>query len=226
MSLRSFIFRIVLVALVLTPSLWAQDGLRGAFSRWDESTGLFREALAQRFVAADFDQDQKPDGAVLVGGDYGNGQRCFRIELHVTASENRKLSFTSTESSLSLAVLDVNRDGTPDLVVEQVFTHKRVQIWLNDGHGLFRLVNSQDYPSESESEANLRALVTSEGLLLPFVLNRWGPDHPELIASSIGGLSLSSGQRLWSRALLRVSRPRAPNLSRGPPSLLVSLQER
>ena len=221
MNLRSFIFRVVLVALVLaTPSLWAQDGLQGALSRFEGSTDLLRDPFAQRLAAADFDQDQEPDGAVLLGGDRRDGAQAFRIELHVTAGENQQLSFTSNESALSLAVLDVNRDGTPDLVVEQTFTHKRVQIWLNDGHGLFRLVNSEGYPSESQSQVNWREPAPLGCLLSPFVSPRWGSDNPALISASITGLSLSSGPGLWSQALLNVSRPHSPNPSRGPPSSL------
>jgi hypothetical protein len=46
--------------------------------------------------------------------------------------------------------LDVNGDGATDIVVEQPFTHKRLQVWLNDGRGGFRKVRSEDFPSADD----------------------------------------------------------------------------
>jgi hypothetical protein len=218
MNLRSFIFRVSLVALILaTPSLWAQDGLRGAYARFETSADAFRDPFAQRLVAADFDQDQKPDGAVLLNGDPQDGQQGFRIELHVTAGENQKLSFTSSETALSLSVLDVNRDGTPDLVVEQTFTRKRVEIWLNDGRGLFRLANTEEYPSGSQLPVSWRAQVPPVSFLALYVSSRGSKDIA-LISELISGASHVTNQQLWSRVSPTICKPHAPNPSRGPPS--------
>ena len=211
----------MLVALVLTaPSLWAQDGLRGALSRLNSSADLLSDPFAQRLVAADFDQDQQPDGAILLAGDHLNGPHAFRIELHLTSGENQKLSFTSSETALNLSVLDVNRDGTPDLVVEQTFTRKRVQIWLNDGHGSFRLAKSEDYPYGPQAPVSWRMSLPPVGFPSPCLSSRSGSENLALVSQPIPVPSHSAGQCLWALALLSVSKPRAPNPSRGPPSLL------
>ena len=78
-------------------------------------------------------------------------ERCFltpvlsatevdRIELYLSAGENRDLVFAANDPALTISAQDVNQDGIPDLIVEQAFTHKRIQVWLNDGHGKFRRV--------------------------------------------------------------------------------------
>jgi hypothetical protein len=220
MNLRSTISRIVLALLVLSaPSLWAQDGLRGAMSRLDAGTELLRDPLGQRLVAADFDQDQKPDGAVLLGGVHREGEQAFRVELHVTAGQNQELTFASSETALSLSVLDVNHDGTPDIVVEQAFTHKRVEIWLNDGHGVFRVAKSEDYPVGTQSPLSWNVHVPPEESLFPYLPSRSGHESLIPLSHPVPGFRLSSGRVLWPQVLLIISELRAPNPSRGPPFL-------
>jgi hypothetical protein len=41
----------------------------------------------------------------------------------------------------------VNRDGAIDVVIEQRWTHKRISVWLGDGHGGFQEVCVEDFPS-------------------------------------------------------------------------------
>jgi hypothetical protein len=223
MNLRPFIFRFALAALVLTtPSLWAQDGLQGALLRLGTRTDLLRDSFGQRLVAADFDQDQKPDAAILLGGDHFEGLQAFRIELYVTHGKSQKLSFTSSAAALSLSVLDVNRDGTPDLVVEQTFTRKRVKIWLNDGHGTFRLADIQDYPSGTQLPESWRANTPPRVLLPPYLASRSRSENLALISEPIRGPSPSDSRVLLAQLLLALSKPRTPNPSRGPPSPLSS----
>ena len=148
MKARSVLFKIVVAALSLTPlCLWAQDGLEGALSRVNlASPARLGKPFSQPLAAADFDGDHKPDGAVLVEAG-GTGQRAgFRtIEVHFTNRKNSELTFASTETSLALSALDVNRDGTVDIVVEHPLTHKRLQVWLNDGRGGFREGRNEDF---------------------------------------------------------------------------------
>ena len=150
MKARSLALKIVVVALALTASsLWAQDGIEGALSRANlTSPANLVTPSGQTLAAADFDGDNKPDGAVLVDHGQLRPQSNFRtIELHFTGRENINLTFESNETTLAISALDVNRDGTTDIVVEQPFTHKRLQVWLNDGRGGFRKVRSEDFPS-------------------------------------------------------------------------------
>lgn len=127
------------------PWVRAQDGVQGALPRAYLTSNLARP-FQQTLAVADFDGDEKPDGAVLIDGSLlppASGVR--KIELHFTGRSNTDLSFESNQTDLAISALDVNRDGAADIVVEQSFTHKRIQVWLNDGRGGFRKVRSEDY---------------------------------------------------------------------------------
>jgi hypothetical protein len=151
MKTRAPIFTIALIVLALgAPSVWSQNGLAGAVSRIRNARGLLDQHCGQSFVAADFDNDHKPDGAVLLHVGNFRGRLDFRIELHDSAHKARALTFASNESSLSIRALDVNRDGATDIVVEQAFTHKRLQVWLNDGRGAFYPARVDEFQSEDD----------------------------------------------------------------------------
>jgi len=151
MKTRPHIFAIVFIVLALTaPSLWAQDGLAGAVSRIRNASGLLNEQCGQRFVAADFDNDHKPDGAVLLNAGQFHGRMNFRIELHDSTRNGGALVFASDESSLAIRALDINQDGSPDIVVERAFAHKLLQVWLNDGHGTFYPVHIEDFQTADD----------------------------------------------------------------------------
>ena len=151
MRLRSVCVGLVVAAAlaVTTPRVCAQDGLQGAFARvnlaWPANLGM---PFSQTLATADFDGDNQPDGAVLVDCGWFRPQSSFRrIELHLTARGNTDLTFESNETALAVLALDVNSDGATDIVVEQPFTHKRLQVWLNDGHGSFRKVANHAFLS-------------------------------------------------------------------------------
>ena len=205
--------------VLLTPAIWAQDGLRGALSRYGFNERL-QHAFGQQIVAADFDEDQQPDGAVLLDAGQVNGQRSFRIEMHLTAGINTGLSFSSAESSISISALDVNADGAPDIVVEQTFTHKRLQVWLNDGHGSFRRANSEDYPSQIESRLQLRARIPGQYGAVLWLPPRLGSEVLHLRSTPFSVIDSFGIRNLCFEELLAHSAPRAPNPPRGPPSSL------
>ena len=151
MKTRAPIFTIALIVLALgAPSLWAQDGLAGAISRIRNARGLLDQQCGQSFVAADFDNDHKPDGAVLLDAGHVRGRMSFRIEFYDSTRKGGEITFASNESSLAIRAVDVNRDGATDIVVEQIFTHKRLQVWLNDGHGSFYPARVEDFQSEDD----------------------------------------------------------------------------
>jgi hypothetical protein len=222
MKARSLILRFVLAALALTaPSLWAQDGLDGALSRLGATTNLLHEPFGQRLVAADFDNDQKPDGAVLLDSGQFQGQKTFRIEFHVTARNDSELSFESNEPALSISALDVNQDGAPDIVVEQSFTHKRLHVWLNDGHGSFRNVRIEDFPSaDRESPYQFKAPSLAQDFPTLYLPSKLGSELAIVRAAAPPFGSSTSGQHIRPIASARQTRADEPNPSRGPPSLL------
>jgi hypothetical protein len=150
MNCRFHLAKYLLVTLVAlaAPRLWAQDGIEGAVSRTNVASLLTRTQLSgQTLVAADFDNDHKLDGAILVASGHVGDLNRFRIELHLSASTNSELTFESTQTDLTVGAADVNKDGVEDVVVEQPFTHKRLYVWLGDGRGGFHNVPAEDFPA-------------------------------------------------------------------------------
>jgi hypothetical protein len=219
MKLRDLIVGIALFLLALsTPMLKAQDGLAGVLSRSTQAARGVPD-FGPQFAAADFDNDQKPDGAILIETGPLNGKRSFRIEVHVTADQNKAITFSSADSGLGISALDVNQDGAPDIVVEKILTHERTQVYLNDGHGVFHKARIEDYPSPNPASTSWKAWLTENlpAFCLPSTrgfetagLQRIGMLRP----NAFGRLSM------WPDALLAQCAARAPSNSRAPPTFL------
>ena len=218
MKLRLSVVRILIfLALACVPGLEAQDGLRGALSA-GEQRGIAVSAHSPQIAAADFDDDQKPDGALLREAGPLNGERAFRIEIHVTAGPNDSITFSSNESGLSISALDVNRDGTPDIVIERAFTHERLQIFLNDGHGVFHKVRTEDYPSSDPSSSARRARLIQPPPVVCLPVSR-GSDSGTAQQIAVLRKTRSPAIKIWCEGFLVQSTARAPSSSRAPPSL-------
>jgi hypothetical protein len=136
---------------LMAPCVWAQDGLEGVLPRVVFASRLNPDALFKQSLAVgDFDNDQKPDGALLLqSGKTAAGRSSFRIELHLSGSANTAFTFESNETTLAIIAVDINKDGATDLVVEQPFTHKPLYVWLGDGHGGFHQGRIDDFSSYS-----------------------------------------------------------------------------
>ena len=220
MKARTFIPRFMLATLsLIAPSLCAQDGLGGALSRLGSAGSLLKEPFEQRLAAEDFDNDQKPDGALLLNTGQFQGQKTFRIELHVTARNNSELSFESNETALAITSSDVNQDGAPDIVIEQSFTHKRLHVWLNDGHGSFHKTCLGDFPSMGrEGPDKLRAPFLEQEYPAFYLPSR--VDSERIVVKAAATSFDSSVSDRSSRPIASTFRTRndEPNPSRGPPS--------
>jgi hypothetical protein len=220
MKARSLYLKIGVVALALTASLWAQDGLEGAVSRANlASPANVGMPFSQTLAAADFDGDNKPDGAFLV--DHGQlwPQSGFRtIELHFTGRGNTELTFESNETTLAISALDVNRDGAPDIVVEQPFTHKRLHVWLNDGRGGFRKVRSQDFPSaDAGNHERLESPSARTNCPALCLSSQRGSEIAILTACRLPYLDSSAGEQALPFVAPLGLRAVAPNSPRAPP---------
>jgi len=152
MKVRPICVKLALVACMAFAgsALHAQDGLEGALARESLSQPLRTNAVSlveKRLAAADFDNDHKPDGVILLDSDSLPSRNSFRIELHLSASDNAELRFESADSALSIAAWDINHDGATDVIVEHAFTHRRLFVWLGDGRGGFRKGRVEDFPS-------------------------------------------------------------------------------
>ena len=218
---RSSIVRMLFLLLVaLAPTLWAQDGLTGGLFHHDRLTQILNSPFGPKLAAADFDNDHKPDAALLLDGGIVDGHRTYRIELHVTAGSNSALTFASAEPSLVVSSLDVNRDGTPDLVVEQVFTHKRIQVWLNDGHGNFSAVRLEDFPPFTDTPYNWQTAKVTD---LSFVLglpSKNDRSHALQLFEMLRFGSSSSHWKVRREATPYLESTPASRSPRGPPPIL------
>lgn len=218
MKLRNTLTGILmLLALLSVPALKAQDGLRGAISAGDQRANAL-PGRAPELAAADFDNDQKPDGALLREAGLLNGERAFRIEIHVTAGANNSITFASNESGLAISALDVNRDGAPDIVIERAFTHERLQIYLNDGHGVFHQVRAEDYPSSDPTAPAWHARLSQLQPVFALPVSR-APEAGAPRQSFTLSRDPSNTRKLWCEGLLIQAAARAPSSSRAPPSL-------
>jgi hypothetical protein len=222
MKLTSRLCAIVFLAF-LTPVIWAQDGIQGALSRIEAPAQLLHHTFSQQIVAGDFDNDQRPDGAVLLDVGQINGQRSFRLEIHLSTGTNTGFAFSSPESALSISALDVNADGLPDIIVQKAFTHERLQVWLNDGHGSFRKVNSENYPSRTGAPTQFQARTPEQNGPANWLPAKVGTEVADVPSRPLCAPDSFGLRNLWSELLLAHSLPRAPNPARGPPSLLSSL---
>ena len=137
--------RILLSILVFcTPLVSAQDGLGGALPHSPMAT-VSLPGFGPQTVAADFDQDQRPDGAILTRIPTLNGRDCYQIEVHLTAGRNQVIAVSLVGAGLAIKVSDINRDGAPDLIIRKALTDKLLKVYLNNGHGHFYGANSANY---------------------------------------------------------------------------------
>ncbi|MBS1805851.1 MAG: VCBS repeat-containing protein [Acidobacteria bacterium] len=218
MKFRDSIVGILMFFAFLTvPALKAQDGLQGAFSI-DSPTARHLAGRSPKVAAADFDNDQKPDGALLLEAGLLNGERAFRVELHITSGTNSAITFSSKEPGLAIAALDINRDGAPDIVIEKAFTHERVQVFLNDGHGTFHQTTTEGYPVLDPGAPAWRARLNPLPPVLGLPVSR-GFDIDTIHQASVVRRNSSSSVKVWCEGLLIQSAARAPSSPRAPPSL-------
>lgn len=218
MKLRPSIFAIISLLLMLAPALRAQDGLRGALSREGAMVrGL--QGFEQHLAAADFDNDQLPDGALLLPGGFTAGERSFRVELHITSGNGGIITFSTSECGLSISAFDVNRDGAPDIVIEKAFTHQRLQVYLNDGHGTFHKARLEDFTAPDPSAPTWQPSATqlSPPVYLPMTR---GSEQAGLQKGCTVYLDEIHERRFSPDATRVQSHAGAASPSRGPPSPL------
>lgn len=210
---------ILLCTLIFcVPSLRAQDGLLGLLSH-QRTTAVKLPEFGQQIAAADFDQDQKPDGAILRQFRRSNGQYCFLIEVHVTAGRNQVITFSSADTRLAISALDVNRDGAPDLVIDKELSHRLLKVYLNNGHGSFYRANSADY-TFPDSLPFLRGRQLTQELPVLSMPPSYGIDGIVLKADFTFAIDSSRGLNVTHRNWRAQSATISQGPSRAPPSYL------
>ena len=214
MNARSIAVKVLIALslLIAFPRVWAQDGLRGAFSQ-PEVVSPFE----QRIAISDFDDDKKPDGAVLLPADGVHGRR---IQVHLTGRPNAELIFESTQPALTVTARDVDNDGDYDVVVEESITHKPLHVWINEGHGDFREGRIQDFPSLTvETHEQLRSPSNQTECLTVGLPPQPGFDLAILTVHLLGRPPSTCKRQAALTGFSAASRTNAPNHSRAPPIL-------
>ena len=209
----SLIRTIGLLAMVfVVTALHAQDGLSDALLRLDSSSGLLGPSIA----TADFNNDTYPDAAVLLRSNHN-----FRIEVHFRFQQVSRITFASNLPDLAISAFDVNHDGSPDLVVEEPFSHQRLFIWLNDGYGAFRPADVEEYPGGSDNSYHRLASPSRDSESIALVAP--GKMRVRQAAHLSHGVPVSSAPALFAKGEIFTFAERAssPNLLRGPPSCLL-----
>lgn len=208
--------------LVIAPGVRAQDGFRGALEKINRTAPLahpFATLSVPTLAIADLDGDDKPDGAILLESEGSHGQGYFEVELHFTGHRNANLKFQSLEPAVTVKALDINHDGDVDLIIEQSWTHRRLQVWINDGHGNFEKGRMEDFPS---GLAPVRDRIGSSDRidLQAFSLSSQRGFETMLVASHIAGrppsdsdFAISSISLFRPDHALSLARSRAPPLS-------------
>ena len=219
MKLRNLTFCSLLALVALwTPILKAQDGLPGLVSR-SAHVGRSIPGFGLQIAAADFDSDQKADGAVLLETGRLNGKRSFRIELHLTADQNKVITFSSAQGGLAISALDVNHDGAPDIVVESILTHQCLRVYINDGHGTFHRARVEDYPSSDPAPTSWKSRLTENLPAFCFPSTR---EFETALLQQVRMLDQAARGRLQIRreSFLAQSGVRDSGRSRAPPTFL------
>lgn len=219
MKLRVSIVGFVLAALALVvPRAPAQDGLRGAFSQLEQAQRNL-PGLSGALAPADFDNDSRPDGAVLSRAGWLNGQRLFRIDLHVTARNDVSISFRSAEPELEISAIDINRDGAPDIVVEKPFSHQLVEVFLNNGDGVFQRAEIGSFYLQDDSAPGWRERLGPLYLPIAILPSMRGFELPAHASRAIAQEDDPEAGHFWRAVPVAHSAARAPSGPRAPPSL-------
>jgi hypothetical protein len=192
----------------------AQEGLSDAFARLNICSIPANIFLGPSVAAADFNHDKHADGALLI-----RERERFRIEVHLRSHRVSAISFASNLPALSILAFDVNGDGSPDLVVQDPFSRKRLFVWINDGHGAFHSASVDDSTGLSSLDSHA------------FVPPRPGRDSADLLGpskmrsrstSAFANHQVATPYRTRLMEIVRCSATSAdpvPNLVRGSPAL-------
>ncbi len=139
--------RIVGLLSLVLPSLFAEGGPDRAIRR-----AGWADPLGGRLAIADFDRDQKADGAVVLRPELPRPAGRYRVEVHFSGRPSLEFTVHFTGGAVALEARDIDQDHDSDLVVTQRFTAKGVKVWINDGKGGFQEGRLEDYPGLSGRE--------------------------------------------------------------------------
>lgn len=217
-----FVFlKIGLLALSLSaPPLRAQDWGVGAPAAGADRCNLSSERFSERFIVADFNNDQEPDSITLMRLGQHGGKNVFGVRVCDSGQTASLLTFESNEPSIVVTAIDVNRDGSPDIVVEQRYTQRRFEVWLNDGRGGFHKADVADF-ANPDTRAPCTVAIPLKGRHSPPRAHLRRPKKLSIQTAKLPkAWRYSPSGYHWSFSVRVHQDLGGPNLSRAPPIAL------
>ena len=204
----------IFLIVLLAAALHAQNGLSDAVALVRATPDFCSTLFGPSLVTADFNNDRQPDVAFLL-----RAKNTFRIEVHLGRQRISRLAFASSLSNLEIAALDINHDGSPDLVVEDPFSRQLLFVWLNDGSGSFHAVEVDHLPAQLEKQDPGFVPASHRRDYLPAAC----PGKLKIRQSSTSSFPILDSANLVlipsPLASHGSNAPSSPNLLRGPPAL-------
>jgi hypothetical protein len=105
------------------------------------------------FAIADFDGDRRPDlASVEVQTHSSSGAIAYSIHFRLASGAGQAFGVIAPAGGLQLMARDVNGDNAPDILVRTAWQHRRVALFLNDGHGNFSPADPGAFPAAAQND--------------------------------------------------------------------------
>jgi hypothetical protein len=106
-------------------------------------------------AVGDLNTDGTPDLVIADHTSHRAGVYAYQIQFSVSGLDARNFAFESPQDAVTVRISDVDHDDDLDVVVNSAASREVVGIWLNDGHGRFRLADALPFASEVQTLESL-----------------------------------------------------------------------
>jgi hypothetical protein len=167
-------------------------------------------------VVGDFNRDGRADVAVADRTRGRAGRYAYHLEFAVAGRTAQRVTFESSQSTLTIRLADVDRDHDDDIVVVAPLSGETVSVWLNDGDGRFSAASAPlSLPIVSGTTSLAAANETGSAVaIVPSGRRLHDARRPGAIAiaapSDICDVTAPSGPVFRAHPSLTRLRPRAP----------------
>ena len=136
---------------------------------------------ATHFAIADFDGDLRPDMATIHVTRGSSQVSEYSVELQLSSGLRPAIGILGPAGGLQITPQDVNGDKIADLVVTSPFDAHFVAIFLNDGKGNFKRVESLDYPGAGKRPGSRLSLQEDSATFQPAVGQNRGSEGDNFV---------------------------------------------
>jgi hypothetical protein len=181
------------------------------------AAAAFPGHIAVHFSIADFDGDSRPDFASVDAGQINSRLTRYWVAFRLSGGASRNVAITAPTGGLQIALLDVNGDTFPDVIVTTAWTNTPVAILLNDGYGNFTTSSPAEFQNAFASCGVSWTLAVDEIRdLTAILIARYDPGdcRPECGSLSASKMLSRIAARSFSESALNSV---APFTGRAPP---------